>query len=120
MEGLTYLEPLMSEPFEADGETFLKCIYYGNAMYPTLKGGDRLLFKKRFTLPLDSEIYMVQFGELDNVMTGRISRSKAKDCVYIFWDNPIEKGGVKGRDIERKHIIGIWELLSSQRIHKQI
>ena len=103
-----------------ESATLLRAVHYGNAMLPTLKSGDLTLFRKRDISEIleDSEIYMIQYGEADRVIVGRLQPGKLENLVCIKYDNPEALCGVKGQDLEKKHIIGIWELVSSTRHFK--
>ena len=117
---ITYMQPLLDDPFESNEETFLKAVYYGTAMNPTIHGGERLLLRKCKTINEDSEIYMVQYGREDNTIVGRLSPSKSENNIHLSYDTPKGLNGVMGQELKKKYIIGIWRLISSSRIHEFI
>lgn len=117
---ITHLLPTIDKPFDLESETFLHSTYYGSGMSPTLCPGDRLLFKKVDGYMEDSEIYMIQWCQEDQIVIGRMRPCKSKDHMYISYDNLDGLNGEMGQLITKKYIIGVWQLISSTKIHCQI
>jgi hypothetical protein len=114
------LQPVLDEPFKSEGETLLSTVYYGESMSPNLMPGDRVLLRKRENLPyFDSEVYLIQWGDPNNINNTfcRPKKSAKDGYVYMYFDNHSYLAEHEGYDIPEKHIIAYWELIASQRMH---
>jgi hypothetical protein len=111
------MTPTTDKPFELEGETLLRAVYYGNSMSPTLKSGDQVLLRKHTKLPaFTGEIFMIQLVD-DQTFFCRPRESNKVGCIFAVYDNPNHLHNAIGFDFKEKYIVAYWELVASQRIH---
>jgi hypothetical protein len=114
---VTHFETIIEEEIPIKNQTFLRCRYYADSerMSPALLRGDMMLLLKVDKIFHWGEIHMIQTDDFNIVCRPKVC---SEDSITINYDS--KNVHYNGQELPTKYIKAIWELVASNRIHKNI